>query len=237
MKGAYVYAVLVDGTVRYIGKGSGRRLWAHEKIVRSMARRRAAGEVIVAESPFYEKLCIAYLSGANIEAIILRDGISHDQAFRDEIAERKKFPPTQLWNTGDCWDRPEYRAKQMARWADPEIREFHRSKVAASITDDERAARSRRMSRAWAKDGTGGNLRRAQEARRAREFAESLAGQLFDVIRAAPGGLRFSEIKRFHPHLRPTSTLRKLVKRGLVVKGPFRESPWVATNITEIRRA
>ena len=237
MKGAYVYAVLVEGTVRYIGKGTGRRLRAHEKIVRSMVRRRAAGEVVLAESPFYEKLCKAYLSGADIGAVVLKCGLSHEEAFRAEISERRKYPESQLWNAGNCWDRAEYRAKQKARWADPEIRALHRLQVAASITDEEKAERSRRMRRAWAKDGTGGNLRRAQEARRAREFGASLAGQLLAVIRSEPGGLRFSEIKRFHPHLRPTKTLRNLADRGLIIKGPFRESPWVATNILEIRRA
>jgi hypothetical protein len=234
---AYVYAVLVDGIVRYIGKGSGRRLRSHMKIVRSMARRRAAGETIVAGSPFYEDLCKAYLWGSGIEAVILKDCLLHEQAFRHEIAERGKYPASQLWNSGRCWDRPEYRAKQRARWADPEMRAFHRSQVAASITAAEKAERARRMKLAWAKDGAGGNLRRAQEARRAREFEASLAGQLLAVIRATPDGLRFSEIKRFHPHLRPTSTLRKLASRGLIVKGPLRESPWVATNIIETGRA
>lgn len=237
MKGAYLYAVLVDGVVRYIGKGSGRRLRAHEKIVRAMARRHAAGETVVAESQFYERLYRAYLAGADIAAEIITGGLTHEQAFREEIAERKKYPSLQLWNAVSCWERADYRAKQKARWADPEIRALHRSRIAASISPSEKAERSQRMRRAWAKDGTGGNLRRAQEARRAREFAASLAGRLLAVIQATPGGLRFSEIKRLHPHLRPTSTLRKLADRGLITKGPFRESPWTAANITEIRKA
>lgn len=236
MSEAYVYAIQVEGTVRYIGKGSGRRLRTHGKIVRSIVRRRSAGETVLAPSEFYERLVEAYLTGCNIESFVLLNGLTHEAAFRYEIAFRDLYPKEQLWNAGRCWAKPEYRAKQKARWADRELRQLHRKQVAASITANERAERSRRMRRAWAKDGSGGNLRRAQEARRAREFPASLAGQLLDVIQAAPKGLRFSEIKRLHPHLRPTSTLRKLAVRGLIVKGPFKEAPWVATNIIEMER-
>jgi hypothetical protein len=33
---AYVYAIIVDGIVRYIGKGSGKRSIAHMRLVRSI---------------------------------------------------------------------------------------------------------------------------------------------------------------------------------------------------------
>jgi len=94
---AYVYAILVDGIVRYYGKGSGNRSRAHMRIVRSIARRRAAGEH-VRTSHFYNRLTKAWLDGAEIEEVIVADGLSHEDAYAREIAEIAAAPQGQLWN-------------------------------------------------------------------------------------------------------------------------------------------
>ena len=94
---AYVYAIVVDGVIRYIGKGSGGRARAHLRIVRSIARRRAAGEVI-RTSHFYNRLTKAWLGGAEIEERILIDGLTHSAALEAEIATIAHYPTPQLWN-------------------------------------------------------------------------------------------------------------------------------------------
>jgi hypothetical protein len=94
--GAYVYAVLVDGVRRYIGKGRGRRALMHMKEVRSITRRRAAGE-IVRTTIFYNRLAKAWRNGAQIEIEIIVDGLSDREAFDREVAEISQTKQ-QLWN-------------------------------------------------------------------------------------------------------------------------------------------
>src|SRR6516162_4318183 len=94
---AYVYAIIVDGIVRYIGKGSGNRKLAHMRLVRSIARRRAAGEH-VRTSHFYNRLTKAWLEGAEIEEVVIVDGLTHGAAYAREIAEIAAAAQGQLWN-------------------------------------------------------------------------------------------------------------------------------------------
>jgi hypothetical protein len=93
---AYVYAIVVDGVVRYIGKGSGNRTRAHMRLVRSIARRRAVGET-VKTSHFYNRLTKEWLAGAEIQEVILADGLTHEDAYLREIAEIARLQD-QLWN-------------------------------------------------------------------------------------------------------------------------------------------
>jgi hypothetical protein len=94
---AYVYAIVVDDVIRYIGKGSGTRARQHMRIVRSIARRRAAGETVRA-SYFYNRLTKAWRAGADIVEIVIADDLTHEQAYAREIAEIAAYPKEQLWN-------------------------------------------------------------------------------------------------------------------------------------------
>jgi hypothetical protein len=236
MKNAYVYAIVVDGVTRYIGKGSNRRTREHFKIIRSMARRRAAGEVVQAPSAFYEKLCAAYLDGCEIESQILADGLTHDEAFRAEIAERNNYPAQQLWNEGRCWDKPEYRSRQRARWADIRSREFHREQTKKAAQQPSFVEQQRsKMRAAWADPEKRKKLHDGILQHRQTIFADTLTGRVLAFVRSNPG-LTFSSIKRaFNPH-RADASLRKLVKRGLIYKADGKYGAYFPTNIFEIER-
>lgn len=235
---AYVYAVLVDGIIRYVGKGSGRRLRTHMKIVRSMARRRAAGEVVVAESPFYEKLCKAYLFGSDIEAVMLNSGLTHEQAFRDEIAERKKYPASQLWNAGSCWDKPPYRAKQKARWADPELRALHRKHTAEAARKPHAVElQSKRLKSAWNDPERRAALLDGIRRYRASVSHTTLSGRIHAYVRDNPGK-SFTEIKTaFKQSKGDPNTLARLRKKGLVFKADGKHGGYFAENDISIQRS
>lgn len=143
-KGAYVYDVLVDGVRRYVGKGRGRRCHMHMKKVRSIARRRAAGETVIVTA-FYEKLTQAWLEGADIAVYVLVDGLSDAEAFALETTLIEQNEES-LWNTtpggqgfsAKQWDDPAFRKKMQKREASKRTPEYHakRSAIAQSQWDD-----------------------------------------------------------------------------------------------------
>lgn len=116
----YVYAILVDGVVRYIGKGRNARMTEHMTIARRITALRSKGHKIRG-SLFYNKLAKALATGAVVEPKMIVGGLTDDAAFdleRHEIATRDG-----LWNLfsggrgstrEDClkaWDNPERRAR------------------------------------------------------------------------------------------------------------------------------
>lgn len=236
MKNAYVYAIIVDGVTRYIGKGSNRRTREHFKIIRSIARRRAAGEVVQAPSTFYEKLCAAYLAGCEIESNVLADGLTHEEAFRAEIAERDRYPAEQLWNAGRCWDKPEYRNRQRARWTDIRAREFHREQVKKAAQDPSFVERQRiNMRAAWADPERRRKLHDGMLQHRQAIFADTLTGRVLAFVLSNPG-FTFSSIKKaFAPH-RADASLKKLIKRDLIYKADGKYGAYFPTNILELER-
>ncbi|MGY8661758.1 hypothetical protein Q3C01_05235 [Bradyrhizobium sp. UFLA05-109] len=136
---AYVYAIVVDGVIRYVGKGSGGRARAHMRIVRSIARRRAAGELVQA-SYFYNRLTKAWLAGAEIEERMLISGLDHEAAFQAEIETIASFPSDQLWNfwpggegSSKGYAKSEQQRRKIAEsnkrtWADEGLRSQHRER-------------------------------------------------------------------------------------------------------------
>lgn len=94
---AYVYGIVVDGVLRYIGKGTLRRSQAHMANVRSVCRRRAAGD-IVKTTPFYENLVAAWVSGAEISEIIIVGNLSDKEAYSSsEYRAKQSVTMKKIW--------------------------------------------------------------------------------------------------------------------------------------------
>jgi hypothetical protein len=102
-RSAYVYAILVDGVVRYVGKGRNARMYTHLiEAKRSAARYRARTTQL---SPrMHRRLVEAVRSGAEIKERIIVGGLTDRQALRIESrlsAAFHKFRTDQLWNIID----------------------------------------------------------------------------------------------------------------------------------------
>jgi hypothetical protein len=100
-RSAYVYAIVVDGVIRYVGKGRNARMYAH--LIE--AKRSAARCRTTQLSPrMHRRLVEAVRSGADIKEEIIVGGLTDRQAYRLEsrlIAEFHKYRTDQLWNTID----------------------------------------------------------------------------------------------------------------------------------------
>lgn len=152
---AYVYAIAVDGVVRYIGKGTLQRAWSHSKYARSIIRRRDSGER-VRTTMFYNRLAKAVRAGAQIDEVILVEGLSHKAAFAREKLEIAATAKGQLWNKlegGDglsseeasaLWENPRYRdrvtKKMRALWRDPVYQSMMKAAHAARVADPKKMA-------------------------------------------------------------------------------------------------
>lgn len=117
---AYVYALIVDGIVRYIGKGRGLRAKQHLWVANSINRRRAAGEKVKA-THFYNRLAKAVASGAKVDVRIIADGMTDEQAFAMEIREIEKAED--VWNATIGGEGLTSEAAK-ALWT-PEFRQMH----------------------------------------------------------------------------------------------------------------
>jgi hypothetical protein len=115
---AYVYAIKVDGVVRYIGKGRGRRVYDHVSKARGIALRRIVGET-VQTTLFYKKLSHALLNGRQIEEVILVGGLSDEEAFNYEI--RTISSHTNLWNLEPGGQGRTSESVKL-QWTNPEVR-------------------------------------------------------------------------------------------------------------------
>ena len=99
-KRSYVYAIHVDGVLRYIGKGTDDRMYAHMKEVSQRLTRKFKLKNV---SPFFQrKLTEAVMKGAVIEQIVLADNLTSKQAYKLEYRhlERMVYAGNreQLWN-------------------------------------------------------------------------------------------------------------------------------------------
>jgi hypothetical protein len=92
----YVYALLVDGTVRYVGKGRNGRMDDHVKAAVKINAKRTRGEKIKT-TKFYNRLAKALRSGAEIKTQVLAWFATDERAFTEEI--RQIAGRDGLWNT------------------------------------------------------------------------------------------------------------------------------------------
>ena len=99
-KRSYVYAIHVDGVLRYIGKGTNGRMYAHMNEVRQRLTRKFKLKNIW--PLFQRKLTEAVMKGAVIEEIVLADNLTSKQAYKLEYRhlERMVYAGNreQLWN-------------------------------------------------------------------------------------------------------------------------------------------
>jgi hypothetical protein len=91
---------LVDGVLRYIGKGSNGRMYAHMKEVRKRLTRKFKLKNI---SPtFQQKLTEAVIKGAVVEEIVIADNLTSKQAYELEHRRMEQMvhdgKRRQLWN-------------------------------------------------------------------------------------------------------------------------------------------
>lgn len=154
----YVYEMIVDGLVRYIGKGVGPRHREHLRLCRKIVRERAAGKKVKA-THFYNRLIAVMKRGGQIETSIMTAGLREGDALDLERRMIAAAAPGELWNTlpggngfdsafikalwadpetranycrqsADNWRNPEFRARQIVQRNDP----GHRKRMSAALT-------------------------------------------------------------------------------------------------------
>jgi hypothetical protein len=99
-KRSYIYAIHVDGVLRYIGKGTDGRMYDHMKEVRQRLTRKFKLKNV---SPLFQrKLTEAVMKGAVIEEIVLADNLTSKQAYKLEHRHLERLVYAgnreQLWN-------------------------------------------------------------------------------------------------------------------------------------------
>jgi hypothetical protein len=174
--GAYVYALTVDGVVRYIGKGRRYRALEHFRFAREINRRRASGEKLRA-LPVHNKLAKALRQGLALGYQVLENGLTDEAAYRREAEEIAKAPAGQLWNLhhggegmdGEMirqfWRDPAFRERtveaQRRSKADPDYRDRARQATREQWADPEFRERWQRQHRAFWDDPERAAERRA----------------------------------------------------------------------------
>jgi len=117
---AYVYAIIVDGVVRYIGKGRNGRMYTH-LIEAKRTSARCPRETAHLYPRLHRKLVEAVRAGSRITETVITSGLTDRAAYRLEsrmIGEFHKFRAGQLWNTIDeRFLDPRYLPEE---WDDPE---------------------------------------------------------------------------------------------------------------------
>jgi hypothetical protein len=119
--GSYIYALIVDDVVRYIGKGRNGRMYTH-LIEAKCTSARCPAETAHLYPRKHRKLVEAVRAGSQIIETVITSGLADRAAYRLEsrmIGEFHKFRAGQLWNTiderfldqrylPDEWDDPEH---------------------------------------------------------------------------------------------------------------------------------
>ena len=117
---AYVYVIVVDGTLRYIGKGRGTRLFVH-LIEAKRSALRCGGRTAHLSPRLHRKLVEAVRASSTIVERVIVSDLSDAEAYRLEsslIAHFHRFCSGRLWNTID--ERFMDRSILPHDWSDPE---------------------------------------------------------------------------------------------------------------------
>ena len=118
--GSYIYAIIVDGVVRYIGKGRNGRMYTH-LIEAKRTSARCPADTAHLSPRMHRKLVETVRAGSQIIETVITSGLTDQAAYQLEsriIGEFHKFRAGQLWNTiderfldprylPDEWDDPE----------------------------------------------------------------------------------------------------------------------------------
>ena len=145
---SYVYLITVDGVDRYVGKGTGQRLHAHLKRAQYVNVLRASGKK-AKTSRFYNRLAKALRNGAVVNAIILIDGLTDEEAYKIEAAE--VAVRSGLWNetsgglggsTPSPWVRGKLKKTTTKTWLNPEVREARVNGIRLVLDTPENKARA-----------------------------------------------------------------------------------------------
>jgi hypothetical protein len=126
--GRYIYAIVVDGVVRYIGKGRNGRMYTH-LIEAKRTSARCPAKTAHLYPRLHRKLVEKVRAKSQIIETVIRSGLTDQAAYRLEsrmIGEFHKFRAGQLWNTiderfldprylPDDWDDPEHPLYRLPR--------------------------------------------------------------------------------------------------------------------------
>ena len=126
--GSYIYAIIVDGVVRYIGKGRNGRMYTH-LIEAKRTSARCPTRTAHLYPRMHRKLVETVRAGSEILETVITSGLTDQAAYRLEsrmIGEFHKFRAGQLWNTiderfldprylPDEWDDPEHPLYRLPR--------------------------------------------------------------------------------------------------------------------------
>jgi hypothetical protein len=118
---AYVYAIVVDDVVRYIGKGSAEggqlsRFRDHMRAMRSFVRCMSEDLPLPkSNSTIRQQLAHEWLDGSVIKELIIADGLTDDEAFKREGCEIRKHGYEQLWNRPYLGPKPGFRHSSETR--------------------------------------------------------------------------------------------------------------------------
>lgn len=198
--GAYVYVILVDGVLRYVGKGRRGRMHDHIRVARSIGKGKT-----YKPSTVHRNLAKAIDDGSSIVLRKILVGLGDDEAYALEKRAIEIAGLENLWNeipggntgiTSDfmksVWVRPGYREKMSSitseRWGDPDSRELMLKRQREAITPAHIEAERDRAKKRWAD----GEYRLKQHATRSDHIYKAktsvaVTASITDARRAAFG--------------------------------------------------
>ena len=140
----YVYEIIVDGLVKYVGKGRGRRANRHIGMAIAVTKN---DKHRYARSKFYRNLGAAIQAGQTVETRFVANGLSSNEALDKEVDQIALYGLKNLWNNSPggepgvgSW---EAKAKAKYRWKDPESRKAHSERLKAVYSDPDVKERHR----------------------------------------------------------------------------------------------